>query len=860
MRLYHLLLSILATLAAMVSLSHPASGQSAKSPSGSQQSDAKTQESEVLQTQNLPSIPEKTVSSQEPENLSSGSWIMYSGYLPAHPHTTSTDIHSTSGHDSKTPTLSGSSLPQSNVVVPTVSTPEFSRNQEQKLKVEGSNQPIDLSYGKDEALQLTAPPKIKVEVSNQPAYPAYKKVNRSQPIPTFNPQVAQTSTPSPTPSPQPATPETTPSPQPVTPNPATPTPETTPSPQPVTPNPATPTPETTPNPSTPTPQENQPQPRVLVGEVAVTGTKGELPADLQNRVYQAIRTRPGRTATRDQLQDDVKAIYATGYFAKVNVVPEDTPLGVRVTFVVEPNPVLQSVTLSTVPGGESSRIATPQVVNNIFSQQYGRNLNLNDLQSGIQKLNQYYKDKGYDLAQVIEAPQISDDGKVTLVVAEGVIENIQVRYINKDTKQPTDPQGRPVRGRTRPFIITREIALKPGDVFNRQTAQTDLRRVYSLGIFDDVQLSFSPGEDPRRVNVLVDVIEKNTGSIAAGAGYSSASGLFGTISYQQQNLGGNDQKLGGEVEIGQRELLFDVNFTDPWIAGDPYRTSYTIDAFRRSTISLVFDNGRRQVNLPNGDTPRILRYGTGVTFSRPLSKDPLQPSEWVASLGLQAQQVTIRDSNGNLRKRDELGNLLTFNRGGIDYLTTLQFGVSRDLRDDPLRPIRGSVLRLGVEQSIPLGGILLDRVRGSYSVYLPVKLTNFNKKDPHQTLAFNVQAGTIVGDLPPYEAFSLGGVNSVRGYDEGDLGAGRSFLQATAEYRFPLFSIISGALFVDYGTTLGTQGSVPGNPGGVRNKPGSGYGYGLGVRVQTPLGPIRIDYGINDLGKSRIHFGIGERF
>jgi outer membrane protein insertion porin family len=139
-----------------------------------------------------------------------------------------------------------------------------------------------------------------------------------------------------------------------------------------------------------------------------------------------------------------------------------------------------------------------------------------------------------------------------------------------------------------------------------------------------------------------------------------------------------------------------------------------------------------------------------------------------------------------------------------------------------------------------------------------VRFTNFTEGS--QALAFNIQAGTVLGDLPPYEAFSLGGSNSVRGYDEGDVGAGRSFVQASAEYRFPIFAVVGGALFVDFASDLGTGDNVPGNPAGVREKPGNGFGYGLGIRVQSPLGPIRVDYGFNDEGDSRLHFGIGERF
>jgi outer membrane protein insertion porin family len=407
------------------------------------------------------------------------------------------------------------------------------------------------------------------------------------------------------------------------------------------------------------------------------------------------------------------------------------------------------------------------------------------------------------------------------------------------------------------------VQLKPGDVFNRETAQRDLRRVFGLGIFDDVRLSFAPGTDPRKVVVVVDVIEKNTGSLALGGGISSASGLFGSVSYQQQNLGGNNQTLGAEVQVGQREFLFDARFTDPWIAGDPYRTSYTVNAFRRRSISLIFEGGDPEVFLPpdddgDRDRPRIRRTGGGITFTRPLSRDVFTPADWTASLGLQYQRISVTNSEGDVTPRDELGNLLSFNDSGKDNLLTLQLGAVRDRRNDPIRPTSGSLLRLGAEQSIPVGSILMTRLRGSYSYYIPVNFTNFTKGP--QALAFNVQGGTVLGDLPPYEAFSLGGVNSVRGYGEGDVGAGRRYIQATAEYRFPVFSIIGGALFLDYASDLGSGENVPGNPAGVRGKPGNGFGYGLGIRVQSPLGPIRVDYGFNDQGDSQLHFGIGERF
>lgn len=343
--------------------------------------------------------------------------------------------------------------------------------------------------------------------------------------------------------------------------------------------PPTPAPETAPPDATPEAAE----PRVLVAEVAVRSEQAELPQELQNQVYGAIRTQPGRTTTRSQLQEDINAIFATGFFSNVRAVPEDTPLGVRVSFVVQPNPVLRNVQVQANPGTKVPSVLPPKVVDDVFREQYGTILNLRRLQEGIKRLNQWYQENGYVLAQVVEAPQVAPDGTVTLQIAEGVVEDIQVRFIREG--EATNEEGEPIRGRTRDFIITRELQLEPGEVFNRNTVQTDLQRIYGLGIFEDVQVSLNPGQDPRQVVVLVNVEERRSGSVAAGAGFSSASGLFGTVSYQEQNLGGNNQRLGAELQVGERDVLFDVRFTDPWIAGDPFRTSYTVNGFRRRSIS-----------------------------------------------------------------------------------------------------------------------------------------------------------------------------------------------------------------------------------------------------------------------------------
>ncbi|HSM80048.1 MAG TPA: BamA/TamA family outer membrane protein [Nodosilinea sp.] len=594
--------------------------------------------------------------------------------------------------------------------------------------------------------------------------------------------------------------------------------------------------------------EEPEEPRVLVAEVQVEAGQGELDPSLENLIYSVVETRAGRTTTRTQLQQDINSIFATGFFADVDARPEDTDLGVRVVFLVQPNPVLTSVRV------QGNDVLPQTVVDEIFADQQGQIINLIDFQEGILELNQWYQDRGYVLAQVVAAPQVSSEGVVTLDVAEGVIENIEVRYLN-DQGQTVNEDGNPVQGRTRPFIITREFETQPGEVFNQARIEQDFQRVFGLGIFEDVVPALEPApDDPRKVTLIVNVTERNTGSVAAGLGFNFTGDLFGTVSFRQDNFGGNNQKFSAEAQLSTRDVLFDLSFTDPWIAGDPFRTSYTATAFARRANNLNFEDGPNPINLANGDQVRVRRLGTGITFSRPVGNG------WTVAVGTLFQNVSTRDADGVVNAVDAAGNPLSASGTGVDDLWTFPLSATLDRRNDAFNPTSGSILRLNAEQSIPLGrgSIFMNRLRGSYSQYFPLRLLNF--AEGPQALAVNVQLGTIVGEVPPYEAFSLGGTNSIRGYDEGEVGSGRSYAQLTAEYRFPLFSFLGGALFVDVGSDLGSGNAVPGAPGPSRGKPGSGIGYGAGVRLSTPLGPLRIDYGFSNGGQGRIHFGFGERF
>jgi outer membrane protein insertion porin family len=585
---------------------------------------------------------------------------------------------------------------------------------------------------------------------------------------------------------------------------------------------------TTPAPPSPTPTPAASEPEVLVAEVVVEGTDDP---ELIEQVYKVIRTRAGEVSTRSQLREDINAVFATGFFADVRAVPSDTPLGVRVTFEVKPNPVLKAVRT------EGTKVLDLEVLRKAFAEQEGRVLNFGKLQAAVEEIEQWYADKGYVLAKVIDV-RTSEDGTLTLEIAEGEIEDIRVQGNTK----------------TRDFIITRELKTKPGDVFNRNQIQEDLQAVFNLNLFQDVNVGLNPGRDPNKVVVVVNVEERRTGTLSGTLGVSSATGVFAGLSVSEENLGGNNQKASFNVQVGTNETLFDLNFTDPRIATLEIPTSYSVNISNQQSSSFVFNEG---LTLPNGDPVRINRLGGSITFSRPLG------GNWRASLGARVQFVEARNSKGEQERFDVLGNPITFSASGQDSYTSLRLGLIHDTRDNLNTPSQGSVFRLFTEQSVRLfqNGLNANRLEASYSQFIPVKLFETRSERP-QVLAFDVRAGTTLGDLAPYDAFPIGGGNSVRGFFEGGIGSGRSFATATAELRFPLFDPVGVVVFADYGTDLGSGAAVIGNPAAVRNKPGSGLGLGAGIRIQSPLGPLRIDYAVGqgEAGRAQLHFGIGEKF
>ena len=560
--------------------------------------------------------------------------------------------------------------------------------------------------------------------------------------------------------------------------------------------------------------------------------------ELQQIIKQVIKTQKGGETSQSQLQRDVTAILDTGLFTNASVNSRSTSAGLNVVYQVQPV-VVRSLQLS------GAKALTYQVALTQFKSQIGVVISPTALKQTVQQLNKWYTDNGYNLARVISI-QPNRQGILTVNVAEGLVGDIKFRFVNDDGKT-VDSKGKPVAGRTKADFLRQQLKLQPGQLFQENAVRQDVQRLYKLGLFESVNVALEG--DATKVDVVYELKETGARGINVGGNYSADQGLMATLSYQDQNVGGVNNILGANIGLGQRDFQFDTKFTSPYRDTNPDRLGYTINAFRNRELSQTFDG---KVTLPNGDRPREARIGGGISFQRPID-------DWNTSLGFNYNRISIRDSQGNITPKDEEGNPLTISGTGTDDLSIVSFTATKDKRDNRINPTKGSVLSLSTEQSIPLGegNISMNRLKANYSQYVPVKL--FNSKEP-QVFAVNLQAGTVLGNLPPYETFNLGGANSVRGYDSGQVGSGRSYVLASAEYRFPILPIVGGVLFADYASDLGSGDTVLGDPAGVRGKPGSGFGYGAGVRFNSPLGLIRADYGFNDQGESRVQFGIGQRF
>ena len=633
---------------------------------------------------------------------------------------------------------------------------------------------------------------------------------------------------------------------------------------------------------------------VLISEIIIEGWEDHPEGrKLELAAYDSMSIKPGSIINNQILKKDLNAIYASGWFSGVKIKSQDGPLGVSLIVNVVPNPILKKVEIKP-----SNSVISNAYVDDVFRNFYGTTLNLNELQNKIEIIKKKYESEGYSLARINGPDRISGDGVVTLNVSEGIISDIKLRFLGSDGESIID--GKPRKGKTKDWVIKRELKTQPDTIFNRKTLEADINRLYATSLFDDIKVSLGPDNlNPGQVIIFLDLSEQRTGSLTGGLGYSNSAGIFASIGLQETNALGRAWSTNINFNFGEYSTTYNFSLTDPWIKGDKHKTSFRTNVFLSRDYPQEFKsekNGR--FYAVDDQTPSssdtfssvvLEKSGGGFSFSRPLNGgDPFKAAKWRVLGGMNFKKVKMIDGDGNKKPYGDMTPTTTRNNISdiicIGYslkdgscpeentLVSLIASTSRNNLNNSVNPTSGNKLSIGTEQFFSMGdnSPTFNRTRASYSFFIPTKLINFTQacksgnstsEECPQAIGFQFTTGTIIGQLPPYEAFCMGGTSSVRGWGSCNLAVSKSFVEGTVEYRFPVWRMISGALFVDAGSDLGTQKDVPGKPGKLLQKSGSGYSLGGGVGVKTPIGPLRLDVASKDLsGDWRYTLGVGWKF
>lgn len=543
----------------------------------------------------------------------------------------------------------------------------------------------------------------------------------------------------------------------------------------------------------------------------------------------ALKTKPGMQFTEAGLSEDLSAIYDLGWFYDLRPEFKTVPEGVQVIYHVMENPVYQKTEV------EGNTVLNKQRVASFFDLEQGKIANLKNINKCVQKLEEEYRSNGYILARVTDV-HMEKDGTLKVAVNEGVVEGFKVKGNVK----------------TKDYVVTREMKLKKGEPFNAKAARRSMQRVYNLGYFEDVNIKLNPGREPNGVEVEISVVEMNTGTFGIGAGYSNADGFVGMVSIGDKNFRGIGDKINLRWEFGGEDNKnYDFSYTRPWL--DDKETSATINLYD-------ITNEYADYNIDGDEIARYdkKRRGQEITFSRRTH------NEFVSNY------ITIKNRDDiykgpadgyeddvNQYYEEEFKQSPHFKKEWMPQTPEERrkenFGVTRsitlgrvyDSRDNIYDPHEGKRIGYSVEWAGGMGGDFdFTKWTADWRYYF--------RAGGESVWALNLGAGYASGDMPLSQRFTMGGSDTLRGYED-DQFRGNSMLKATLEYRFPIVKKVQGVLFTDNGYAWDKRHEDEFDMGLLKNS------YGVGLRINSPLGPVKLDYGYGEDG-GKFHFSFGGQF
>lgn len=558
---------------------------------------------------------------------------------------------------------------------------------------------------------------------------------------------------------------------------------------------------------------------------------------VSEHILRAVKTKVGDELNQQTVMDDIQAIYDQGFFSYVDAKAEADGKDLILTYVVTENPTITDIHF------HGNTVYKEDKLKKLLFTQPGMIFNRVFFKNDIQRLRERFQSDGYVMTRVQDV-QI-EDGVVNVYIVEPRINNILI-------------QG---NRRTKSYVIRRSIPLKNGDLFNATYLRHSITRLRNLGFFEDVNVGFEPVEESDDVDIIVTVKEKRSASLIFSVSYGSSSGLGGGVSYRETNLGGRARILEAGFDRGDYKNYW-ISLSDPYM--DKKTFSWKIGAYKREDDELTYRfNGTHPVTKErfrgNVFEYEEKRDGIYAGFGRKFGRD--EKFSWFLTADWHKSKIK-RDTSynrtvGGLTSQEWFDYVMTNDSLNTKvFSTTLE--ISRNNVDKYLSYPKGDRETIGIEHAWEvLGGEWSYTKYWAEAVgYFPIKgledwIDLGQTEDRPIILAARVRAGFSSGEVPLSERYSLGGANSIRGYESGDFKGHEMFL-GNIELRIPIDENISIVAFYDTGYAWDKKQGAKFDFSDLVDSPG------IGVRVKTPLGNIRVDVAKGD--ETQFHFGFGEMF
>ena len=581
-----------------------------------------------------------------------------------------------------------------------------------------------------------------------------------------------------------------------------------------------------------------------------------------------------------KLQEDLAAVrelYQNKGYIEAELVETRTrrlPNGdAELTVVVREGPQYRVGTL----GFEGNKIFTEADIRRFLKMKEGVLYTPKDLKTDVKTIGDYYGSRGYVDARI--TPEGQPNGSNTVALRYRVEEG-GISYVER-----VNVEGNTV---TKDKVIRRELAVAPGDVFNTVLVETSKKRLENLGYFQKVDTNATDTLVPGRKDLDVLLEEKKTGELSFGAGFSSIDSLLGQATLSQGNFDllnwptftGGGQKFRASAQYGLRRKDFDISLTEPYFLD--YRLALGGSLFYHDTnYSSTSSNDYDQRNI-----------GGSINLRRALTR--------YISASIEYRLESIRVANTNS------GSFILSQESGERTRSAVRGGLSYDSRDSVFLTRRG----VRVDFSPFLAGGPLG---GDTEIYgFNLTASRYQSLPLDTIFLVNGEVSTVDtlggGDrVPVFDRLYLGGANNLRGYGFRRVGpkdyngvpvGGRTLARATAEFTYPVIERVRGAVFYDIGyvnknswdfkpdspehkrndfpidpSRTDTDPKTPDpNPtkNDLRNQLFGGglmMDLGVGVRLDLPIGPIRLDYGypllsddFNKRTSGKFSFNVGYQF